>query len=179
MTSINKTGKKNNILLSSRNKGEAPPTETTRMIAAILDGKKQPGKRSKKITNGKIAAANNNVAGKDKSKPNAPKPSPFSFASRPANATVFGARKGLAQLANANKSLKRKRNEKKHDQLKEQTQIAKKEFLQRAGRHCSNVNMDDPLGESLEGCEEAKVKEKDDEKANKKEKSKTKATAKN
>lgn len=95
--------------LAPRKQAEAPPTETTRLLAKILDGK---DRRSKKRAKQNARAA----ARKEAPVPNNAKSSTmFSTADsgtnrRPSTAAAFGAKKGLSQLpALHNSMLKRKR----------------------------------------------------------------------
>ena len=111
------TGKKKPpvSLLAPRRKVEAPPTETTRLLAQILDGKQRPKKRSKsslaaatKMKEGPSSLAEKS-AQEAWSRLSAKTSANSASDDRPASA-AFGAKKGLSQLpATSNSMLKRKR----------------------------------------------------------------------
>lgn len=84
-----------------------PPTETTRMLEAMLDGKKRPKKRSgTRATDRQQHLSSNDIPH------GRPKAAMKSIAKHPTNKASFGEKKGLAQLPKLSKNgLKRKRNE--------------------------------------------------------------------
>ena len=88
-------------LLVKPKKVEAPPTETTRLLAAMLDGKTRPRNRPKKAANIRIKSTSDSVG-----TPTDKRRSTFDLMSLPRPASNgFGASKGLSQLP---KPLKRK-----------------------------------------------------------------------
>ena len=106
------TGKKNSLLAKRSLPAAAPPTETTRMLAAMLDGKKRPNKRAKKTK----STSSTNTTNDGSSSLQTPQESAWSYIGRttsqqnkppaPSPAALFGVKKGLDMVPDI---LKRKK----------------------------------------------------------------------